>query len=123
MSESRGIETDNAMRTSADLVEGQGANGRDSRSLPVASCGHGVERPEWMDLRTAGKYACVSTRKLRDWINTARDPLPSSQVERGKIRINRHEMDRWLRAHPHTPKVIDLNSMVEDVVREFRKAS
>jgi hypothetical protein len=76
-----------------------------------------------MDLRSAGKYASVSERKLRDWINRPHDALQASQVERGKIRINRHEMDRWLRAHPHTPKVIDLGSIVEDVVSEFRKAS
>ena len=79
--------------------------------------------PEWMDLKAAARYVCISERKLRDWINRPHDALPSSQVDRGKISINRHDMDRWLRAHPHKPKVVDLGAIVDDVVSKFRKAS
>jgi hypothetical protein len=79
--------------------------------------------PEWMDLRTAEKYVSISERKLRDWINRPHDGLPATQVDHGKLLINRHEMDRWLRAHPHRPHAVDLGRIVDDVVSEFRKAS
>lgn len=79
--------------------------------------------PEWMDLRIAARYSSISERKLRDWIGRPKNPLPATQVERGKLLINRHDMDRWLRAHPRRPHAVDLGRIVDDVVSEFRKAS
>jgi hypothetical protein len=30
--------------------------------------------PEWMDLKTIQRYACVSERTVRDWIHHPKNP-------------------------------------------------
>lgn len=69
--------------------------------------------PEWLDLRSLQKYACVSERTLRDWIHRAVDPLPAVRVQ-CKILVRRSEFDRWLEAHQ--VRHIDVGCIVDELV-------
>jgi excisionase family DNA binding protein len=70
-------------------------------------------KPEWLDLRSLQKYACVSERTLRGWIHRAVDPLPAVRV-RSKLLVRRSEFDRWLEAHQ--VKHVDLGCIVDELV-------
>jgi excisionase family DNA binding protein len=70
-------------------------------------------KPEWLDLRSLQKYACVSERTLRDWIHRAVDPLPAVRV-RSKILVRRTEFDRWLETHQ--VKHVDVGCIVDELV-------
>jgi hypothetical protein len=70
-------------------------------------------KPEWLDLRSLQKYACVSERTLRDWIHRAVDPLPAVRV-RCKILVRRSQFDRWLEAHQ--VRHIDIGCIVDELV-------
>jgi hypothetical protein len=77
--------------------------------------------PEWMDLQGLTQYADVSERTFRAWIHSAIDPLPASRIG-GKILVNRHSFDAWLRAHPLKPaNSIDLDATVEDVLADVTR--
>lgn len=71
--------------------------------------------PEWMDLKTAQTYVCVSERTLREWIHRDHDPLPAFQ-DGGKIFINRTRLDRWMLSHPVTSSLTDVDLIVNAVV-------
>jgi excisionase family DNA binding protein len=70
--------------------------------------------PEWMDLKALQKYACVSERTLREWIQRPVNPLPASQVG-GNILVRRSAFDQWLEGHQL--KTVDVDSFVEELVR------
>jgi hypothetical protein len=57
---------------------------------------------DWLGLRELTEYAAVSERTLRAWIHLGVDPLPASRI-RGKILVNRHVFDAWLRKHAVKP--------------------
>lgn len=79
------------------------------------------QRPEWMDLRTLETYACVSERKVREWIHRPQNPLPAVQVERGKFLVKRSQFDRWLEAHPYRPdEAQDLGRIVDEVMKDLK---
>jgi hypothetical protein len=81
-------------------------------------------QPEWMDLKTAVKYACVSERLLREWIHRPVDPLPAVQVDHGKLLVKRPQFDRWLEAHPYVPiERVDVDQIVNDVLIDFKEAA
>jgi hypothetical protein len=46
------------------------------------------QQPEWMDLKSLQRYACVSERTLREWIHRPTDPLPAARVG-AKILVRR----------------------------------
>jgi len=80
--------------------------------------------PEWMDLKTTQVYADVSDRTLREWIHRAQDPLPASQVERGKILIKRSKFDHWLEGHPMLSiGSIDVNQVADEIIKQFGEAA
>jgi len=75
-----------------------------------------------MDLKAIQRYACVSERKVRDWIHRSNNPLPAVQVERGKFLIKRTQFDRWLEAHAYRPdEQQDLGRLVDSVMKEMRE--
>jgi hypothetical protein len=77
--------------------------------------------PEWMDLKTVQRYACVSERTVRDWIHRPQNPLPAKQVERGKLLVKRSQFDRWLEAHPYRPDdAIDVGRIVDEVMNDLK---
>ena len=79
------------------------------------------QHPEWMDLKAVQRYACVSERTVRDWIHRPQNPLPASQVEKGKLLIKRSRFDHWLEAHPYiSADAIDVSQVVDDVMKELR---
>jgi excisionase family DNA binding protein len=69
---------------------------------------------EWLDLRRLREYATVSNRTLRAWIHSPVDPLPAVRVGT-KILVRKSDFDRWLEQHAVKP--LDLDGIVEDVVR------
>ena len=71
------------------------------------------QQPEWMDLRSLQRYACVSERTLREWIHRPTDPLPATQVG-AKILVRRGAFDDWL--ENHRLKTIDVGYIVDELV-------
>ena len=79
--------------------------------------------PEWMDLRTAQSYICVSERTLREWIHREVDPLPAVQSDK-KIFIRRTRLDQWLESHPvRRGSGIDVEELVNDVLGSLTEAA
>jgi hypothetical protein len=76
------------------------------------------EWPEWCDLRTLGRYACVGERTLRDWIKAVDNPLPASQ-RNGKLYVSRSEFDEWMRRQRVTPAV-DIDNTVSKILSELQ---
>jgi excisionase family DNA binding protein len=74
--------------------------------------------PEWLDLRSLRKHACVSDRTLRSWINRPTNPLPAVRVG-GKLLVARTDFDRWLRAHRISRSAVNVSKIVDDVVKEL----
>jgi excisionase family DNA binding protein len=70
-------------------------------------------KPEWMDLKTLQRHACVSERTLREWIHRPFDPLPATRVGT-KILVRRSTFDRWLEAHE--VKHVDIGCIVDEMV-------
>lgn len=80
------------------------------------------QHPEWMDLRALQRYACVSERTVRGWINRAQNPLPAVQVEKGKILVKRSQFDRWLEEHAYrSTEAVDVGRIVDEVINEFKR--
>jgi excisionase family DNA binding protein len=71
------------------------------------------QQPEWLDLKALRRYACVSERTVRGWINRPVDALPASRVG-SKILIRRSTLDRWLEAH--AVKHVDVGSIVDEIM-------
>ena len=69
-------------------------------------------QPEWLDLKTLQRYACVSERTLREWIHRPVNPLPASQVGT-KMLIRRSAFDQWL--EQHQIKSVDVGCIVEEI--------
>jgi excisionase family DNA binding protein len=72
-----------------------------------------VTQPEWLDLKSLQRYACVSERTLREWIHRDSNPLPASRVGT-KLLVRRSSFDRWLEAHRLTP--VDVGCIVNEIV-------
>lgn len=70
-------------------------------------------QPEWLDLKALQQYACVSERKLREWIHRVADPLPAVRVGT-KILVRRSAFDRWLESHE--VKHVDVGCIVDELV-------
>lgn len=84
---------------------------------------HNVQ-PEWLDLKAAQAYACVSERTIREWIHLPVNPLPASQAGGGKILIKRSRFDAWLEAHPYQPiDSIDVDQITDEIIDQLGKAA
>lgn len=78
------------------------------------------QHPEWMDLKAVQRYASVSERTVRDWIHLPQNPLPATQVEKGKFLIKRSYFDHWLEAHRYQPtEAVDLRRIVDEVMKDL----
>ena len=72
--------------------------------------------PEWMDLKSLQRYACVSERTLREWVHRPIDPLPAARVGT-KILVRRSTFDRWLEGH--MLKAVDVGAIVNEMVTDL----
>jgi excisionase family DNA binding protein len=77
--------------------------------------------PEWMDLKTACLYACVSDRTIREWIHRGTTALPVVQV-RNKFLVRRSTLNDWLEAHRFRPAE-DVDRIADEVMADLRKAA
>ena len=74
-------------------------------------------------MKALTSYACISERTIRDWMHFPDRPLPASQVK-GKLLFRRITFDQWIEAHPYRPaETIDVIHLVDEVLKDFRKAS
>ncbi len=71
------------------------------------------QQPEWLDLKSLRRYACVSERTLREWIHRSLNPLPAARVGT-KILVRRGTFDRWL--ENHLVKSLDVGCIVDELV-------
>ena len=79
--------------------------------------------PEWMDLKTAQTYICVSERTLREWIHREVAPLPAVQSDK-KIFIRRTRLDQWLESDPvQRGSDMDVEQLVNDVLGSLTGAA
>jgi excisionase family DNA binding protein len=77
-----------------------------------------------MDLKAVQQYVCVSERTLREWLHLPVNPLPATQVARGKILINRSQLDRWLETHRFQPvDSIDIDRITDDIMNNLHEAA
>jgi hypothetical protein len=77
--------------------------------------------PEWMDLKTIQRYACVSERTVRDWIHHPKNPLPAVQVDRGKILVKRGCFDRWLEGNAfRSARSVEVDQIVDEVMNDLK---
>ena len=70
-------------------------------------------QPEWLDLKSLQRYACVSERTLREWIHRGTNPLPAARVGT-KILVRRSTFDQWL--ENHRLKTLDVGCIVDELV-------
>ena len=70
----------------------------------------------WLDLKHAAEYCCLSVRTLRTYIGHHRYPLPVRRVG-GKWLISCEELDRWVQQFPKAGEHID--RVVEEVLKEM----
>lgn len=70
-------------------------------------------QPEWMDLKSLQRYACVSERTLREWIHRDSNPLPASRIGT-KLLVRRSSFDRWLEAYRLT--AVDVGCIVDEIM-------
>lgn len=110
--------------TSPGLVDSQSASARGPRRFRATSHREVLDHPEWMDLKAAEGYACVSERTFREWIHLPENPLPAVQVANGKLLVKRSELDRWLAAHPYrSADGVDVGRIVDDVVGGLKRTA
>jgi hypothetical protein len=72
---------------------------------------------EWLGLRELTYYASVSERTLRSWIYSPVDPLPAVKVS-GKVLVRKSDFDAFLQRHRIRPlEEIDIDAIVQDVLK------
>lgn len=73
--------------------------------------------PYYMDLKVLAAYASCSVRWLRDRLVDRSCPLPHYRIA-GKLLVKRDEFDAWMRAHRVETPSIELDQIVDGVVRQ-----
>jgi hypothetical protein len=68
-------------------------------------------KPEWLDLKSAHRYASVSARTLRAWIQRSVEPLPVVRLGE-KTMVRRRTFDQWLETYQ--PVVAGLSSFLRN---------
>ena len=72
---------------------------------------------EWLGLRELTEYADLSERTIRSWIYSPTDPLPATKV-RGKVLVRKADFDLYLEHHRVKPlNSIDLDGIVNAVMK------
>lgn len=75
---------------------------------------------EWLGLKELSFYADLSQRTLRSWIYSPVDPLPAVKVC-GKVLVRRSDFDAYLQRHRiKRLSEINLDAIVDDVVKGVR---
>jgi hypothetical protein len=77
-----------------------------------------AESYNWMDLKRAAAYSCLSVRTLRSYLRHAVYPLPARLVGR-KWLIHRAALDAWLRRFPAADE--DIDQIVDEIIEEIRR--
>jgi hypothetical protein len=72
---------------------------------------------EWLGLRDLTYYAHVSERTIRSWIRSPVNPLPAVKVS-GKVLVRRSDFDAFLqRFRIRQLEEINIDSIVQDVLK------
>ena len=71
-------------------------------------------QPQYFDLKTLSKYACISVGSLRDYIRDG--DLPAYRLK-GKVLVKRSTFDKWIDAHPFQT---DIDSIAADVIDSLK---
>lgn len=66
-------------------------------------------QPQYFDLKTLSKYACISVGSLRDYIRDG--DLPAYRLK-GKVLVKRSVFDDWIAAHPFETNIDDITDSV-----------
>jgi Helix-turn-helix domain len=74
----------------------------------------------FLSLKALASYACVSVRKLREYLDDMNHPLPHYRVG-GKIVVRRSEFDTWISAFRMVGQS-DVGGIVDSVMRDLRSA-
>ena len=72
-------------------------------------------QPQYFDLKTLSKYACISVGSLRDYVKTG---LPHFRLK-GKILIKKSEFDAWLEGY-RVNKKQNINNIVDGVMSAIK---
>ena len=85
---------------------------------PGESMGNAMDR--FLSLRALASYACVSIRKLREYLRDPAHPLPHYRLG-GKIVVRRSEFDAWMATYRRVGQA-DVEGIVNSVMRDLRGA-
>jgi predicted site-specific integrase-resolvase len=77
------------------------------------------ERPGYLQVRDAAKWASVSTKTVQRWIKRGLPYFNSSETGKGRVLIRPDDLDRFLQETKREVKRINLNKLVEDTLREI----
>ena len=71
----------------------------------------------YFNLRGLAEYSSISVRTLRDYLASARDPLPCYSVKK-KILVKKSEFDAWLKKYQvrHKPITAVIDEVLADVL-------
>ena len=71
-------------------------------------------QPQYFDLKTLSRYACISVGSLRDYIRDG--DLPAYRLK-GKVLVKRSVFDDWIAAHPFEQ---DIDSIADEVMDSLK---
>jgi len=77
------------------------------------------ERPGYLQIRDAAKWASVSAKTVQRWIKRGLPCYNSSETGKGRVLIRPDDLDHFLLESKREVKRIDLNKLVEDTLREI----
>ena len=76
-------------------------------------------QPQYFDLKTLSKYACISVGSLREYIRDG--DLPAYRLK-GKVLVKRSVFDDWMDGHPFKTDIDDIaNSVMNELSGESNK--
>jgi excisionase family DNA binding protein len=77
----------------------------------------GISLDPFLSLKALASYSGLSVRKLREYLDDPRHPLPQYRVG-GKILVRRSEFDAWIAAYRRAGDA-DVNRIVATVMAEL----
>jgi excisionase family DNA binding protein len=78
-----------------------------------------IERPGYLQLREAAKWASVSTKTVQRWIKRGLPHYSSSASRGGRVLIRLEDLDQFIQGTKRQAPQIDLNKLVDETFREI----
>jgi excisionase family DNA binding protein len=88
-------------------------NGQPKGNVSVAEILAYLEQDRYLSKKDASKYLALSVRTMDSWIYE----IPHYRVGK-KMLFKKSELDKWMERYRESPQKINLNSIVEDAVRQ-----